>query len=405
MKDSLDLVNDFAGCVALATPFNKDESLDIEGFDHLLTHLMDAGLRGFVIGGSTGEGLNLSRDEQLQLLKLSQSALERFEKTHCTCEGIDPIKVATMSDQAANAREVGSAAQVRPLPPRSRLNRFQHRPPQLWAAIFQTRTQDALEHLHALKEISALKALLIPIPYYIKPSPRDITAYFEQLKAATDLPLVLYNNPTRAGVSASIDTLQALYSEGLICGLKESSLADERIRPLIQLHHAQCLKSNGQSYPRTLFCGNDDRLDTLADVTSKIDGAAANPTHIDAMASTQRSCSVKAQGKNVHLSFISASANVLPHTFALIDHYLRRRQWRELEKIHRRAQPLLDKLTSHPNPAIIKAILAEQGLCSAYMRAPLHPSDRDLARALANEIRDLERASRSAVVDTSSSAI
>ena len=58
----------FKGAIpALATPLNADETLNVQVLEKLMNYLMEKGAESFYIGGATGEGLSLAKEERIKL--------------------------------------------------------------------------------------------------------------------------------------------------------------------------------------------------------------------------------------------------------------------------------------------------------------------------------------------------
>lgn len=157
---------------AMASPFTADRSLDLEGAQRLATHLVDHGNDGVVVTGTTGESPTLNHAETLALY----SAV-----------------VEAVGDRATVVAGVGkndTAATV------------------------------------ALAEEAAgrgVDGLLVVTPYYSKPSQRGLYAHFATVAAATDLPVLLYDIPSRTSREIAADTLLRLAADvPTIRGVKDA---------------------------------------------------------------------------------------------------------------------------------------------------------------------------------------
>ena len=135
---------------AIVTPFRADGSVDVDTFRELAAHLVDNGSDGLVVAGTTGESPTLSDDEKLELF-------------------------------AAAVDAVGDRATV----------------------VAGTGTYDTRHsaHLTARRTSSASTAFLAVTPYYNKPPQRAIVRHFQEIAAATDKPVVVYNIPSRVVVN------------------------------------------------------------------------------------------------------------------------------------------------------------------------------------------------------------
>ncbi len=161
---------------AMATPFTTDGSLDLARAEELATWLLDHGTEGLVVAGSTGEGATLSDQEKIALW-----------------------------------RTVAGAVAGRPTKA---------------AVIAGTGTYDTAHSIHLTKEAAkvGVDAALVVTPYYNRPPQRGLDAHFRAIAAATDLPNILYNIPSRTACVIEADTLLTLAHEvDNIVGVKDAT--------------------------------------------------------------------------------------------------------------------------------------------------------------------------------------
>jgi 4-hydroxy-tetrahydrodipicolinate synthase len=144
---------------AIVTPFRADGSVDVDTFRELAAHLVDHGSDGIVVAGTTGESPTLSDDEKLELF-------------------------------AAAVDAVGERATV----------------------VAGTGTYDTAHSVHMTKRAHELgvDGFLVVTPYYNKPPQRAIVRHFEEIAAATDKPVVVYNIPGRVIVNIEPETIEQL---------------------------------------------------------------------------------------------------------------------------------------------------------------------------------------------------
>ena len=144
---------------AILTPFHADGSVNVAKFRELAAHLVDHGSDGIVVAGTTGESPTLSDDEKLELF-------------------------------AAAVDAVGDRATV----------------------VAGTGTYDTAHsaHLTARAHETGVDAFLAVTPYYNKPPQRGIVRHFQEIAAATDRPIVVYNIPSRVVVNIETDTIAEL---------------------------------------------------------------------------------------------------------------------------------------------------------------------------------------------------
>jgi 4-hydroxy-tetrahydrodipicolinate synthase len=141
---------------AMATPMHSDRSVDFDGAQRLAAHLVEHGNDGLVVCGTTGESPTLTHAETLDLFRAVVDA------------------VGDRATVVAGCGKNDTAATV------------------------------ALTH-----EATALgvDAVMFVTPYYNRPSQRGLTAHFTAAAEATDLPVMLYNIPSRSAVEVAPETL------------------------------------------------------------------------------------------------------------------------------------------------------------------------------------------------------
>ncbi len=158
---------------AITTPFKKDNlEIDIDAYSKHINWLLNNGVDGLVISGSTGEAPHLNREDRLKLL---QSALDLI--------GDNKIIIA------------GTGAES--------LNRT------LEYSI------DASKH--------GAKALLIITPYYYRHNSENIIKYYREISDKLNKPILLYNFPQITGINIDVETASELIDGRKIIGIKDSS--------------------------------------------------------------------------------------------------------------------------------------------------------------------------------------
>jgi 4-hydroxy-tetrahydrodipicolinate synthase len=184
----------------MCTPFDEDGRVDLDGARRLATHLLEHGSHGLVVAGTTGECPTLTDGEEIELL------------------------------QAVRA-EVGDEPLL----------------------ICGTGTNDS-RHSGELTKMAAdagADASLVVVPYYNKPNRAGIRAHFESIAAAVpELPMVMYNIPSRVIVNADPELLAELGQVDNIVALKQAN--DEELGPIEGL---AILAGNDNTFLRVLEFG------------------------------------------------------------------------------------------------------------------------------------------------------
>lgn len=264
---------------ALVTPFISDASkIDWASFENLLDMQITAGVSGLVACGSTGEAFSLSDDEYVQVIKF----VLKKSGTLPVLAGVTHPSFAESLKLSLLARDSGA---------------------------------------HAL--------LLAPSPY-VKPTQQGILAHFRRISEATGLPMMAYNIPGRSCVSISPETIQNLFDEKIIIGVKESSGDVQVALEMIRL-----------AGPELVLVSGEDAL-----VLSIMSGG----------------------GKGV----ITACGNLIPHEFVEITESVRKGDFVRAQKAQLKMLPIVKACFMESNPIPVKAALALKGvITSAAVRLPL----------------------------------
>lgn len=175
---------------AIVTPFDERGQINEESFVALMRHLADNGSDGFVVAATTGEAATLTDDEQLALIELAVQERPRLP------DGRDASIIA------------GAGA-----------NDTRH-------AVFLTERASAL----------GPDAIISVTPYYNRPSPLGLKRHYEAIAAVTELPIMLYNIPSRTGVNIGPELLAQLAQIEGIEAVKQANPAELRLIDGLQLY-------------------------------------------------------------------------------------------------------------------------------------------------------------------------
>jgi 4-hydroxy-tetrahydrodipicolinate synthase len=157
---------------AMVTPFAGDGSLDLDAAAGLASYLVDQlGNDGLVISGTTGESPTTSDAEKADLLR---------------------VVIDSVGDRATILAGVGTF-----------------------------NTEHTLELAATAAKLGA-SGLLVVTPYYSKPPQAGILEHFRQVAEATDVPVMLYDIPGRAGVAIATDTMLRLAEHPRIVAVKDA---------------------------------------------------------------------------------------------------------------------------------------------------------------------------------------
>lgn len=185
--------------VAIITPMNEDGSVNYEEFGRFIDFQIENGTDAIVVCGTTGESSTLKVVEHNEAIKWCVEYVNHRV----------PVIAGTGSNSTACAIEISKEA------------------------------CDA-----------GADALLLVTPYYNKTSQRGLIAHYTAIHDATNLPIVLYNVPSRTGLNIAPETAYALSKLPRINGIKEASGSLEQIEKI----HELC----GDEL--NLWSGNDDQI-------------------------------------------------------------------------------------------------------------------------------------------------
>jgi 4-hydroxy-tetrahydrodipicolinate synthase len=183
---------------AIVTPFDDDLRVDEEAFVELMHHLAEHGSDGFVVCGTTGEAATLTDEEHLGVIELA----------------------------------------VRERPPGTTI-------------IAGAGSNDTRHAVHLTEGATArgADAILSVTPYYNRPNRRGLIAHFSAVARATDLPVVLYNIPSRTALDMPNDLLSELAQIERIDFVKQAN--DDNLAPVDGLQ---------------VYAGNDNTLARVLDM-------------------------------------------------------------------------------------------------------------------------------------------
>ena len=181
----------------LVAPFSDNGNLNQEAMAKTIDMLIDCGIHGIVIAGTTGEYYAMTMKERFKLMAIAQEMING--------------RVPTI---------VGTGA---------------------------IRTEDSIEYAKQAKKTGA-NAILVTTPPYAYPTGREIALHAIAIDKAANLPVMLYNYPGRMSVDMDEETLDRVGRSTNFCAIKESSGNPNRLHML------------ARDYPHiALSCGMDDQ--------------------------------------------------------------------------------------------------------------------------------------------------
>ena len=275
--------------IAIVTPFHEDGKIDWESFSKLIEHWIKGQVEYLVVLGTTGESATVHGEEKQQVFSFV-------------------------------AKEVAG-----------------RRP--LVAGIGGNDTHEVIEGFKKF-DLSGYDAILSVSPYYNKPNQEGIFQHYKALNAATPLPIIMYNVPSRTGQSVTADTqLRIAHELKNIFATKEASGNFDLIN--------QIIKNKPDDF---MVISGDDPI-TLQMIAAGAEG------------------------------LISVVANAYPLEYSNMVRHCLQGNFDMAKPLHYKYIDIIASMFAEGSPSGVKAYLSEMGLCSNTVRLPVWPvSERHLAK-------------------------
>lgn len=185
--------------VAIITPMNADGSINYEEFGRIIDFQIDNGTDSIIVCGTTGESATMTDEEHVECIRY---CVERVNKRVPVIAGTGSNDTKYAVDLSVEAEKLGA------------------------------------------------DALLVVTPYYNKTSQRGLIAHFNAIADSVNIPIILYNVPSRTGVNITLDTYDVLANHKNIVAVKEASGNISSIAKIIE----KC----GDRLD--VYSGNDDQI-------------------------------------------------------------------------------------------------------------------------------------------------
>lgn len=268
----------FTGCAAaLATPFREGE-VDFAALDRLIELQIAGGCGAVAVCATTGESATLSYGEHRAIVG---------EAVRCV-RGRVPVIAGAGSNS----------------------------------------TEHAMTLIRQAEEAGA-DALLLVTPYYNKTSQAGLMRHFGYLADRAEKPILLYDVPSRTGMSIAPETLAELSAHPRIVGLKAAGTDLDAVSRAIRLCPADF----------SFYSGNDSLTLPLMALGAR--------------------------------GVISVCANLIPEAMSELTRLCLSGDYRNAAALHYEYLELMEALFMDVNPIPVKAALAAAGLCSGEVRLPL----------------------------------
>ncbi len=279
---------------AIITPFTKDNEIDYVSLRKILDSQIKNGIDAIILLGTTGESPVISLEERKKLTEVTMEV-------------------------------VSGKAKV----------------------IIGTGTNDTKKvvELNKIAEDYKVDALLIVNPYYNKGTQLSLVEHYKYISERTNLPILLYNVPSRTGMNMLPETLVKIHSECKnVVGVKEAC------GNISQIGHLFSIKPDSFA----VYSGNDD-----------------NTFSIMALG-----------GEGV----VSVFSNAYPKETKQLSDALLKNELNTARKLNAKYLRMMNLLFAEASPSPIKFVMSKLGMCENILRLPMSPITQQTEKLLIEEM-------------------
>ncbi len=264
--------------VALATPFTNRGDIDYDAWVRFIEFQIKGSVDHIVVCGTTGESPTIDDDEYARLLEVAIT----------TAKGRVRVVAGAGTNDTTHTIDRGLIA----------------------------------------KDAGA-DGLLVVGPYYNKPPQRGLIAHFTSVGDAVQLPIIVYNVPSRTGSNMLPETAAILATHPSISAFKEAS----------------------------------------GDMSQILKVIASVPDHVSVLAGDDSMTLpvIAAGGHGV----VSVAGNIFPQRMAMFTHACLQSNWGSAREMGEKLLPFFNSMFIESNPIPVKAVLAYRGLMENVLRLPL----------------------------------
>lgn len=281
--------------VALVTPMNEDGSVNYKKLEEILEFQIAGGTDAIIICGTTGEASTLTDEEHLECIRFA-------------CEVVKK-RIPVIAGTGSNCTE---------------------------SAIYLSKEA----------EKAGVDGLLLVTPYYNKATQNGLKAHYKKIAAAVQVPIILYNVPSRTGTTLAPQTVVDLCTEvPNIVGVKDATGDLSEVAQLLSIADGKV----------DVYSGNDDQIVPVLSLG----------------------------GKGV----ISVLSNILPkETHDMVESFLNG-DVKKSQELQLRYFALIKALFSEVNPIPVKKAMNLMGMEVGSLRLPLTEMEEEHAAKLAEEMK------------------
>jgi len=285
--------------VAIVTPFKNDTSIDFAAFGRVINHVIEGGVNYIVAMGTTGESVTLSKDERKALIS---------------------YVVETIDNRVPLVVGIGG-----------------------------NNTQDIISSIRR-SNLEGVDGILTVAPYYNKPNQRGLLQHFKAIATSSEIPVILYNVPSRTCSNISSDTcLELAHACENIIAIKEASGDISQIMRIIK------------GKPENFIVLSGDDMMTIPVIA--------------------------AGGSGV----ISVLANAFPAECAELVNQSLKNNFKTAREIQFRFLEIIELLFIDGNPAGVKTMLNIMNLCQNNLRLPLVPVSKTIYTRIQKAIEEVNK--------------
>ena len=279
---------------AIITPFSADK-IDYKAFSNLIDFQLDGGIETIVVAGTTGEGSALSYGELEELFSFACNHVKGKAKIIAGCG----------CNNTARSVDIAKTAE--------------------WCGCH---------------------GLLAVTPYYNRPTSGGIIEHYTKIVESVNLPIILYNVPSRTGTNMGLEVYRELAAHPRIVGVKEASGSMSLASDILAEFEDDL----------DLYAGNDDMTVPIMSIGGK--------------------------------GCISVLSNILPVEVTGLCKMCREGHFADAGKLQLDLIPIIRALFKESNPIPIKYALSHLGFCELSYRLPLCPPTEETANEL-NQILNI----------------
>ncbi len=288
--------------VAMVTPFNSEDEVNQVGMRENINYLIDRGVEGVLAAGTTGESATITHVEQRKMMDIL----------------VDEVagKVKTIAGAGSNSSK---------------------------------------ESLGLVKyaENAGADAALVITPYYNKPQPHGLYEHYKLLTYSTDIPIIVYNVPSRTGTDIDVETIGKVSQLDNIIGIKEANPDLDKVSQI-----QKKLEELGNRDDFRIISGNDNLTLPMISLGAK--------------------------------GVISVVANVDPERMSQMVRYALQGDYAKALELHYELYHLMKVLFIESNPVPTKESLNLMGRPAGPVRMPLGPLKEESKEKLKKVLQDLE---------------